>query len=124
MGKVKSIDTLRVEELGLRLSGIGDISLSVEAEVLNSKISGAGDLKLDGKVRHHEIEISGAGELDAYDLITESAILDISGAGDCKIHVTEELTVDVSGAGDVKYKGDPSIIIEHLSMAASLTARD
>ncbi|UCB45107.1 MAG: DUF2807 domain-containing protein [Spirochaetota bacterium] len=124
MGKVKSIDTLRVEELGLRLSGIGDISISVEAEVLNSKISGAGDLKLDGKVRHHEIEISGAGELDAYDLITESAILDISGAGDCKIHVTGELTVDISGAGDVKYKGDPRVIIEHLSMAASLTARD
>ena len=58
-------------------------------------------MKLYGKSRHHEIKISGVGELDAYDLITENAILDISGAGDCKIHVLEELTVDISEADDV-----------------------
>lgn len=124
MGELKSKDTILAEELDLRFSGVGDLSISLEADILNTKISGAGDLKLDGKVRHHEIEISGVGELDAYDLITESATLDISGAGDCKIHVTEELTVDISGAGDVKYKGDPRITVEHLSMAASFEKKD
>jgi hypothetical protein len=124
MGELRSRDTLKAEAIDLRLSGIGDVSLSLDADILNTRISGTGDMKLDGKARHHEIRISGVGELDAYDLITESAVLDISGAGDCKINVQEELVVDISGAGDVTYKGNPRISIKHLSMAASFKESD
>lgn len=124
LGEFHSKDTIKVDELALRLSGVGDLSLSLDVNVLKTKISGTGDMKLEGKAVYHEMKISGVGDLNAYDLVTESATLDISGAADCKIHVLEELTVDISGAGDVKYKGDPRVTIEHLSIAASLKKRD
>jgi hypothetical protein len=98
-----------IDELGVSISGSGDIRLSVEANMIDSHISGSGDIRLAGRTDKHGISISGSGEVEAYDLTSSSCKVRISGSGDCQIEVQEDLEVRISGSGDVNYKGRPRI---------------
>ncbi|PHN02647.1 head GIN domain-containing protein [Flavilitoribacter nigricans] len=98
-----------LDELGVSISGSGNISLDVEANMIDSHISGSGDIRLAGTTDKHGISISGSGEVEAYDLISDSCKVRISGSGDCEVEVKEDLEVRISGSGDVNYKGRPRV---------------
>lgn len=98
-----------VDDLGVSISGSGDIRLDVDATSVDSHISGSGNIKLRGNTGHHEISISGSGDVEAYELSSESCKVRISGSGDCDVDVREDLEVRISGSGDVNYKGRPRI---------------
>lgn len=98
-----------LDELGVSVSGSGDIKLKVQAKTVDSHISGSGDIRLAGTTGAHDIHISGSGEVEAYDLISDSCKVRISGSGDCQVEVRDDLEVRISGSGDVNYKGRPRI---------------
>lgn len=104
---VKSKDTLRCDNLKLKVTGAGGIDLTVNCNNLNTRILGAGDVNLAGKAIVHEVEVSGAGDLQAFELQTQVTNARVTGAGDIHINATEEVNVKVSGAGDVFLKGEP-----------------
>ncbi len=98
-----------LDELGVSVSGSGDISLDVEANIIDTHISGSGDIRLAGRTDKHGISISGSGEVEAYDLNSNACKVRISGSGDCEVEVQEDLEVRISGSGDVNYKGRPRV---------------
>lgn len=100
---------LSSDDLLLSVSGTGSVDAEVDAQSLQTNLSGAGDVSLRGTATSHSITISGAGEIVADDLETETASIQVSGAGECRVHVTRQLDVSVSGAGSVRYKGSPRI---------------
>ena len=120
MGEVRGRETIQAERLEIRLGGTGSVDLEVNAASLHTRISGAGEIRLGGKTREHDIDIRGVGELDAYDLVSRNARIEISGAGECMVTVFENLSVDISGAGEVLYKGEPAVTVDRLSPAGSL----
>jgi hypothetical protein len=68
----------------LRIEGSGGTSLSIDdLRTTTLMVSGAGALKavLAGQVADQSISISGAGEYQAAQLISDNAIVDVSGAG-------------------------------------------
>jgi hypothetical protein len=77
---------------------------------LNSTLSGAGNIVLVGKVGTYQITHSGAGNILAFDLISETTIISLSGTGKAEVYVDQLLDVTITGAGSVYYKGKPTII--------------
>jgi hypothetical protein len=124
MGEIRGKETIRADEIGIRLGGTGSVDLEVDAAFIRTRISGTGEVRLGGKTREHDIDIRGLGELDAYDLVSHNTRVEISGAGECSVHVLENLTVDISGAGEVRYKGEPAVTVEYLSVAGSLEKKE
>lgn len=109
-GSIISENTFNgLDELGVSISGSGNIRLAVEANMVDSHISGSGDIRLAGRTGKHGISISGSGEVEAYELVSESCKVRISGSGDCEVEVKEDLEVRISGSGDVNYKGRPRV---------------
>jgi len=108
-GDIVGKDLIKSNDFGLAVAGSGDIDLQLEANTLKAAISGSGDINLKGKAKEFTASISGSGEISAYDLISEKAVLKISGSGDMTLTVSNELVVRVSGSGGVKYKGNPRI---------------
>lgn len=53
---------------------------------------------------------SGAGNILAFDLISETTIISLSGTGKAEVYVDQLLDVTITGAGSVYYKGKPTII--------------
>jgi hypothetical protein len=76
-------------------------------------VTGAGDYKLQGTIQEFlDINITGTGNVNAFDLEVEECTIQISGSGNCEVHVNNMLDVYVSGAGNVFYKGNPTIASE------------
>jgi len=108
-----------VDSVSLDLSGAGEISLELEADQLNSSLSGAGNIVLSGTVSSHRVEHSGVGNLLAFDLITATTIINLSGVGRAEVYVNQLLDVTISGVGSVYYKGHPTII-QNITSSGSL----
>jgi len=107
--KLKSKHPLRFDELDIEINGASSANLELSAHCLNIDNSGASSIVLKGKADELNVDISGAGSVNALEMITREAKIDISGVGSGKVYVEEYLRVNISGIGSVKYKGDPQI---------------
>ena len=66
--------------------------------------------------------MNGVGNYDAPDLESQTATVDVSGAGGVVIRVLNALDVAISGAGNVDYFGSPTVT-QDISGAGRLTSR-
>jgi len=116
---ISNKNILKSNNLEIDVSGAADINLVVDIKDFEINLSGASETTLKGSSANFDIDISGAGELNALELETKDAKIELSGAASASIFVTESLDVDISGAGSVKYKGDP-ILKQEVSGAGSI----
>lgn len=101
-----AVDT---DELKVTISGSGDIKLNVKASEVKVQIAGSGDSELKGTTERIEVNVSGSGDLYAFDLLSNTADINIAGSADVKVNVREMLRTKIVGSGDVHYKGNPRI---------------
>jgi hypothetical protein len=110
----------------LRIEGSGGTSLSIDdLRTTTLMVSGAGALKavLAGQVADQSISISGAGEYQAAQLVSDNAIVDVSGAGHIVVNARKTLKANISGAGVVEYLGDP-VVKESVSGVGRVKRRE
>src|SRR5205814_9413360 len=96
----------------LRIGASGGSAIRIDdIEAQSLRVSGSGALKatLAGHVVDQRVEISGAGEVHADQLVSQNAIVDVSGAGSIVVNVAKTLRATISGAGSVEYYGDPEV---------------
>lgn len=117
---LSSENKLTFENLDIECSGASDVELKMSAKDLDLDFSGASQVNLFGNALSVSLDLSGASDLDAIDLEAEKYDADISGASHAKIYVKNELTTDVSGAASLKYKGEPAVVNNDISGAASV----
>ena len=101
---VKS-DDLRIDFAGACTLRIGDLQAS------RLRLDGAGAVKVNlaGKVGAQYVDLSGASSYDAGELVSDTASLQVSGAGKALINAAKSLKVEISGAGVVNYIGNPKL---------------
>jgi len=122
-GDIISKGNLNVSQLDLKISGSGNMDLTINAQQVNSTINGAGDLTLKGSSLNHFVKINGSGDISAYDFTTTNSEIDIIGAGDAEVFATGDLTVDILGAGDVSYKGNTTNVKSNIKGAGEVKKR-
>jgi hypothetical protein len=103
-GPITGSETLKME-----ISGAGSMQLNLSVPKLITSMSGNSTATFKGNATEFEADLSGAGNLKCFELVTQRAELDLSGACDVEINAEKELVIDASGASSVKYKGNPSI---------------
>lgn len=103
-------DSLKGNELRLDLAGACTLRIR-DLQATSLRIDGAGATKIaiGGKVARQKIDLSGAGSYQAEKLISDEAVVEVSGAGKAIVNASSALAVDISGAGKVEYLGDPKI---------------
>jgi hypothetical protein len=117
---IRSLNTLKTDELNIHCSGAGQVDLNSESNKLHVEVSGAGVTTLEGKTKELESTVSGAAKLNAIDLSTDNATVTGSGASVTKLNVKQNLKATVSGAGDVIYKEEPVTKTVEMSGAGSV----
>jgi Putative auto-transporter adhesin, head GIN domain len=110
-GAIKlSADGLRADDLRLDFSGASTIRIrNLQASKLGLEGSGATKVELSGKVGAQSVELSGAGSYAAFDLESDTARVEVSGAGKAYVNARTALSVEISGAGLVEYLGNPKL---------------
>ncbi|HSS71839.1 MAG TPA: head GIN domain-containing protein [Casimicrobiaceae bacterium] len=103
-------DSLKASELRLDLAGACTIKIrELQATTLLLDGSGAIKVSVGGKVGRQKVDLSGAGSYLAENLVSDEAVVEVSGAGKAVVNAKNSLAVDISGAGRVEYLGDPKL---------------
>ena len=109
VGNIRSA-SLKADSLSISINGAGSIHLDrLDANALTANINGTGDVDIAGKVDQQNTHLSGTGSYRTPDLQSQSAAVDISGAGSATVWAQESLTAHISGAGTVAYYGHPQV---------------
>ena len=108
-GEIIGRNTIKGASLEVNISGSGEANLTAEVEEVEGAVSGSGELVLKGQSEELGLRVSGSGEINALEMETAEAEVQVSGSGDCFVNVRDYLQVSISGSGDVGYKGQPEV---------------
>lgn len=102
---VKTTDPIIQPELRMEMSGASDFTGEVRVAKLRIDGSGASKISMTGKADDVKVNLSGACYLKAYELSTDLAKIDATGASVIHISVNKELNASASGGSTIYYKG-------------------
>lgn len=108
-GDMQLINTVQSDNLQLEISGSGELDGNIQSNSLAAHITGSGDIEVSGSTTNSNITITGSGEYSAFNLVSQTTDIDISGSGNADIHVIQTLDASISGSGKIRYKGNPAV---------------
>ena len=116
--EITSPGTLHVE-----ISGASEGRLEVNAPKVSVNLTGASNANVKGKTKDFEGSASSASEIRGFDLLSENADVDASGASHIEIYASVKIDGQASGASSVNYKGNAQSNVEK-SGASSVNKKD
>jgi hypothetical protein len=116
--EITSPDVLHVD-----LSGASEGRLELNAPKVSVNLTGASNANIRGKTKDFEGSASGASEIRGFDLLTENADVDASGASSIEVFASVKIAGQASGASSVNYKGNAQASVEK-SGASSVNKKD
>lgn len=122
-GSITTKSTIKTTKFSVKLSGSGDINLTLDVNDAEVNISGSGDVNLKGKATNYDGKLSGSGDLNTYELNAENANAVISGSGNIQLFCSNNLIARISGSGSINYKGNPKTIDTKVSGSGSISAK-
>jgi len=107
--EVKVDGVLNATDLEIGCSGASEFRGNINTSNLRINASGASDVWLGGKAINVRMNVSGSCDVNAYELASDFADVEVSGASDVQLTVNRELKVEASGASDIAYKGTGTV---------------
>ena len=102
-------DTVYTTRLDINISGAANGLVYVQVDDLRIDTAGAAGISLAGTADTARITVAGAGDIDASELQTRTAQVNISGAGNVEIAVSDTLDATINGVGNIWYIGSPQV---------------
>ncbi len=106
--------------LDIIASGASDFDIDVDVKDLTVKAHGASDFDATGSSKTFVINVSGSSDMSAYDLISDTVIVDASGSSNCKVNVVKVIDANSSGTSTIYYKGKPEKVKVDVSGVSSI----
>jgi hypothetical protein len=105
----------------VRISGSGTVTVEkLNQRELGLAISGSGDIQAQGTVERVSAEISGSGNVRLADVAMKRLKTRISGSGRVEAGPTDEADIHLSGAGTVKLLTKPAALHTKISGAGRI----
>ncbi len=79
------------KNMEVSVTGSGDVLLDIDAPAIHTEITGSGAIRVNGSTRNLSTDITGSGELHAFDLLSESVDVEISGSGEVEVFASKQL---------------------------------
>jgi hypothetical protein len=100
---------LKGNNVKFSFSGSTNTNIDLNANNLTVQVSGSSKLNLKGNIPDTKYAISGSADVEALELQSSDADVNISGTGKLDIVAEKKLNISVSGMGKIRYKGTPVI---------------
>lgn len=97
------------EMLSIELSGASHANIELQSPKVSSEISGASSVTLKGQTKDLVVDGEGASHAKCFDLMTENADIDVSGASSANVFASMTLNAEASGASHIKYRGNATV---------------
>lgn len=113
VGNVESSGKLKINDLKIENSGVGNIKLNLDSKNLACELDGVGNVILTGNVTTVVISNNGVGNVKAFDLTADILNIQSNGVGNAEVNSDKEIYISLNGMGNVSYKGNA--IVKELS---------
>jgi len=120
---VRCENEITSDVLDVSLSGASEGKLELNAPRVTVHVTGASNASIKGKTKDFEGSASGASEIKGFDLLSENAEVDASGASHIEIYASVRIDGQSSGASSVNYKGNAQSSVGK-SGASSVNKKD
>ena len=120
---MRSENEITTDILSVDLGGASEGRLEVNSPRVSVKVSGASNATIKGKTKDFEGGASGASKIRGFDLLSENADVNASGASHIEIYASVKIDGQASGASSVNYKGNAQSSVEK-SGASSVNKKD
>jgi len=120
---IRSENEITADRLNVDIGGASEGRLEVNAPKVSVNVSGASNANIKGKTKDFEGGASGASDIRCFDLLTENAEVDASGASNIEVYASVKIAGQASGASSVNYKGNAQVNVEK-SGASSVNKKD
>lgn len=104
--QITSTETIRI---GISGASVG--KFEIDAPKISVDLTGASNLTMRGRTKDLEAGTSGASEIKGFDLLSENADVEASGASSAEVYASVRLAGNASGASQIKYKGNATTSI-------------
>jgi hypothetical protein len=108
-GSIQSNHELSAGEFEVKLSGSGEIDLTIYVQDLEGTLTGSGDIKLTGESVNSSFILTGSGDIDSSRLKTENGQARVTGSGNIEMQANSEINARITGSGDIVCLGNPQI---------------
>lgn len=102
-------NTFTGQDLNVAISGASRAELKLDYPNLSAEVTGASTGIFSGKAKDVKFTATGSSHLNCYDLFSETAIVEATGASEAKVFASVKLDAQASGASNVKYKGEATV---------------
>jgi hypothetical protein len=107
------------------INGSGALAIDgYNQDQLGVDVSGSGDVTAKGKTRQVKLDISGDGNVDMSGLVADSAEAQISGSGRASIAPTSAADLHISGDGEIDLKSHPPRLTSDVSGSGRIVEGD
>lgn len=100
-----------------------DIRLEVAAENIETKSTSGSNIRIKGTTITHTAKATSGASIDAYNLESKNAIVNVSSGADINIYASESLNAKASSGGDIDVKGNPKKVTKKSSSGGSVSSK-
>lgn len=123
-GDVTSKKPISASTFKSKISGSGDIVLTINSKNTDASVTGSGDLTLNGRTENLEVSVTGSGNFHGFNLNTSNVDAKVTGSGDVDILASHTLKARVTGSGDITCKGTPKNIDQKVTGSGDITFKN
>jgi hypothetical protein len=121
-GRMITMTTIETKDLNTTLNGSGEMRISVAGNTVVSSLNGSGNIVLSGRTERFAPKVNGSGKINAQELSSINADVNVIGNGSADIHVTNILDATIRGTGSIRYTGNPETINQAISHSGRLVS--
>ena len=109
--------------LDMIASGASDFDIRVDVDDIKISAHGSSDFVASGKSKTFTVNVSGSSEMKAYDLISDTVIVDASGSSNCRVHAIKVIDASSTGASTIYFEGKPDKTKIQVSGVSTIKSR-
>jgi putative autotransporter adhesin-like protein len=109
--------------LDMIASGASDFDIDVDVDDIIVSAHGSSDFRAKGKSKTFKIDVSGSSEMKAYDLISDTVIVEASGSSNCRVHAIKLIDASSSGTSTIYFSGKPDVSKVNVSGVATIKSK-
>jgi hypothetical protein len=117
---IKSINTLKSENIDIRTSSAATMNLNIESDNIECKASSGSSITIDGMALNLGTTASSGSEIDANDLLANEVTATASSGATITIHPIVRLKAKASSGSSIDYNTTPKSIEKRASSGASI----
>lgn len=97
------------DKLSFRASSGADIKAAVDAPNVETDVSSGASIDLKGKTKSYTAEASSGSDIRSWDLLSETATVNVSSGATAKVHASISLNATASSGAHITYHGAASL---------------